>query len=341
MKLLKRLISVAACAVAVVCSLSGCDFIFKSNGCRHKDGGTVGSDESTHYKICVTCGEKYDVEEHILNFEHNSQKHFMRCVICSYVCDEQAHTFGEWNRGSTVSTRTCTVKECKYKEECRHEHKDYVVGDTEHHLQCGNCKYDFAGSAHIFSKYTDVTETTHSKICECGKLNGDPVPHVLEYEKIDDEHWQVCACGYETAKEGCTYGNYVCSDDTHYRICSVCNKKSDSEAHDFNLTLGRERKCGACGYVQSPDSLMVGTWECMVDRKTYQLILSSDWSYKEIKKSTGEIIAQGDYHVYRTTNLDGTVTGSISLSASMSIEFKFKKGETAKFWDGYKYYFKA
>ena len=339
MKLLKRLISVAACVAAVAVSLSGCNF-FGNSGCRHKDGGTVGSDGSTHYKICVTCGEKYDVEEHILNFEHNSQKHFMRCVICSYVCDEQAHTFGEWNRGSTVSTRTCIVKECKYKEECRHDHKDYVVADTEHHLKCGNCQFDFAGSAHIFGKYADITETTHSKICECGKRNGDPVPHVLEYEKSDDEHWQVCACGYETAKEGCTYGDYICSDDTHYRICSVCQKKSDSETHDFNLTLGRERKCGVCGYVQSPDSLMVGTWECMVDRKTYQLILSSDWSYKEIKKSTGEIIAEGDYYVYKTTNLDGTVTGSISLSASMSIEFKFKKGETAKFWDGYKEYIK-
>lgn len=339
MKFLKRIVASACVAAAAAVSLSGCD-IFGNSGCRHKDGGTLGSDETTHYKICVTCGEKYDIEEHILNFEHNSEKHFMRCVLCSYVCDEKPHTFSEWNRGSSVSTRTCTVNGCKYKEECRHGHKDYVVGDTAHHLQCDNCKYDFAASAHIFSKYTDVTETTHSKICECGKIDGEPVPHVLEYEKSDDKHWQVCACGFETAKEACTYGDWVRLDDAHYRICSVCNKKSDSEAHSFTLTSQRERKCDKCNYVQSPDALMVGTWECVAEGKRYQLILSSDWSYKEVQKSDGAIVAQGDYYISKTTNLNGTVTGTIHLSASLSIEFKFQKGVTNRFHDGYKEYVK-
>lgn len=343
MKCFKRLIAIAGCAVIAVLSLSGCDVIFGgSNRCRHGGSYTRGSDESAHYKICQDCGATYDREEHFSELRYDDSEHFNYCVICEYKYGVQEHTLTEWKLDSSRSTRKCTAQYCKYTESCEHADQHYVITDAEHYPVCDNCEYSFTRKKeeHKYSIYTDITDTTHSRRCVCGKVNSIPSPHELQYACDDGDHWQECACGFETGKEACSYGNYLYNENAHYKICSTCNLQSPGEAHSMYLTPTRQRQCEHCDYIQQPDGVLLGTWEYTVEGKTYRLILSSDWSYTITQKSSGETEEQGDYHTSKHNNLDGTVEGIIYLSANTYISYKFAKGETDKFRSEYGYYYK-
>lgn len=356
MKTFKRLIVSAVCAVIAVVSLSGCDSIFghdglfgqlsgsNSGGCRHENGGYVGSDETTHYKICVTCGEKYSIEKHTLNFGHDDKSHYNYCVWCEHRVDVQPHTYGEWKKDSNRSYRRCTHEYCRYEEKCTHENQHYTITDVKHYFTCDYCEYDFTGAAHVYNKYCSFTETTHSTGCVCGKPNGETQPHYLQYQSNDGAHWQHCICGYETAKSACDYGEYLYTEHAHYQICSKCGLQSAGEAHSLRLLYG-ERGCKTCEYVKHPYKGLLGTWRYTVGMTDYLLVLSSNWSYTIKQRVSGAVEKQGKYDMFIEENSNGTVTGRIDFMldgelTDSSLSVKFEKGETAQFFGGGRKYVK-
>ena len=342
MKIFKRIALFGACAIFSVASLSGCSAIF-GNRCRHNTYSR-GSDETAHYKICADCDKKFDVENHVLNISYsNSDKtrHFMQCGICGYRTSYKEHVFSEWNYNHANSIRKCTTKGCGYEEQCNHFNtQKYIVSDDGHYTECENCARKLTEKLpHSFSVYSDVTETAHTLSCKCGKIKDDGVPHELKYEHDDsnDTHRKTCKCGFETAAETCSYGDYVADSYGHFKVCAVCNEKSMTDSHNYELNANRKRLCKECSYEKEKYVLLIGTWAYNLNLKRHKLVLNNDWSYSLY--TSGNLVEQGDYDVYHYfVGLKGDITGAISLYprdsyGGQTIEFKFQSGEKNKFND--------
>lgn len=346
MKLFKRVMTLAMCATSAL-SLSGCSMLF-GNRCTHRSSNDRGYDEQSHYRICVDCGKKYDIKSHdivmtYLNGNDTSQ-HFMKCLHCDYSHSYQPHVMSDWDHTNLNSIRNCTVEGCFYKDTCTHYGSiKYVVDDEGHYTTCVSCNADISDKTeHIYKIYSDLTETTHSLSCECGKVSSETAPHDFKYKRDKDSHWQTCACGFETDKVDCTYGDFVPSADTHYKVCSVCEGVGMSVTHSHTLTAERKMLCSVCGHEEEPYDLLVGTWKYSFDGHTYKLTLNDDWSYTLVYYSSafsgGEIDGRGDYSVRFFTGVNGNISGTIYLRVvtgynTSAIEFSFNKGVTDSFRD--------
>lgn len=336
MKLFKRFVAIAVCATTATLSLSGCNALF-GNRCQHK-GTDSGYDEQSHYRICSECGGKYDVKSHSMYMTADETQHFMKCRYCEYGHSYQPHDMADWENVYGSGVRRCTAEGCEYKETCNHAGTTtYVVSDDGHYKACENCKMNLTDkAAHNYKIYTELTETTHSLSCECGKINSEAVAHDFKYKQKDDSHWTTCVCGYESEKEACTYGSYVQSVSVHYKVCSVCESIGFTATHFHELTEDRKRLCRECLHEEEPYALLVGTWKYGSDWKVYRLTLNTDWSYTVVY--SGNVIESGDYSVKYYVSLNGKISGTISLYpttgySNTHIEYEFKKDVTDKFTD--------
>lgn len=343
MKLLKRFMTLAVCATTAALSFSGCNILF-GNRCSHTGSNNGAYDEQSHYRICSECGGKYDVKTHRMYMNADETQHFMKCQYCEYSHSYQPHELTDWENVNRYGVRSCSTEGCNYKEDCYHVGTaTYVVSDDGHYKTCENCKLDITDkTAHIYKTYTDVTETTHSLKCECGKVSSEIIPHDFEFKQKDGSHWQICACGFETDKEACTYGDYLSTKSVHYKVCSVCESKGMMNTHYHELTEDRIRLCPECLHVEEPYEILIGTWKYSRDGSAYRLILNADWSYSEVyfrtAISSGEIIERGDYSVNYYEGLNGKISGTIRFEQdtgynSSYIEFEFSKGVTDSFRD--------
>lgn len=339
MKLFKRLMTLTVCSMLAVFSFPGCSLF---NRCRHRGSYTNEYDEQSHYKICSDCGEKFDVDNHntLMTYDKfNRTQHYIKCQICNYRSPSQPHDLTEWSKAPLLSIRRCATEGCNYEERCTHANTiTYVVEGDGHYTKCENCEADITEKTeHTYDIYTDLTETTHSLSCECGKVSGEIVSHDFEYECENGSHWQTCACGFTTDKVDCSYGDYVPDPDMHYKVCSVCEGKGMTGTHSYELTESRKRLCRDCSHEKRPLSILLGTWQYN-DYRIYRLTLTSDWSYT-IKDYGGTLIETGNYNVHYYTSLKGEISGTISFYAtdghysSNSIQFTFKKDVTDKFTD--------
>ncbi|MBO5079124.1 MAG: S8 family serine peptidase, partial [Oscillospiraceae bacterium] len=104
-----------------------------SEPCQHTDvSDWVTTDETNHWKVCNTCGEKVD---------------------------EAAHSFGAWTDGK----QSC---ECGKEIVCQHESKSgwVTTDETNHWKVCNTCGEKVDEAAHSFGAWTDGKQS-----CECGK----------------------------------------------------------------------------------------------------------------------------------------------------------------------------
>lgn len=340
MKIFKRFILIFTCAVFAVTSFSGCNLFGGGNGCKHRTYGS-GSDENSHYKICSDCGEKFDYESHnfILSYAENTPgQHFMRCQLCGYRTDFQPHQMSEWNHSSTISTRRCTTKNCGYEEKCNHSNTTkYVISGSGHHTVCTNCNKTLtAEENHVFNVYFNLTETSHSIKCACGKVHEESALHDLTYARGGGVHWQECECGYETEKVSCSYSEYRVdpTDKTrHYCTCTLCGD-TDYGAHNYELKNG-ERLCKECSHEKAHLARLLGTWKYTDGGKDYYLTLNEDWTYSIT--CTGEPTDSGIFDANYTQAANGSVSGHLSLENDgvfKPLDFKFAIGETNQFKSG-------
>ena len=342
MKLFKRFITVAVCATIAILPLSGCNALFGSR-CNHSGANNGQYDEQSHYRICSECGGKYAVKNHSMHMTADETQHFMKCYYCDYSHSYQPHEMADWENVNRYGVRSCSTEGCNYKEDCYHVGTaTYVVEDDGHYRTCENCKINITDlAAHTYKTYTDLTDSTHSLSCECGKTS-EPIAHDFKYKHADGSHWQTCACGYVTEQQACTYGDYVSNTSVHYKVCSVCEGTGMMKTHFHELTEDRTRQCPECLHVEEPYAILIGTWKYSRDGSAYRLILNADWSYSVLyfktAISSGTLEHGGDYSVRYYEGLDGKISGTISLRADTgyyytSIEFEFKKGVTKEFRD--------
>ncbi|MDE7380136.1 MAG: hypothetical protein K2N14_03690 [Clostridia bacterium] len=355
MKLFKRPIILAVCAAIASLSFSGCNILF-GNRCNHTGSNNGSYDEQSHYRICSDCGEKYAVKNHtmIMTYLNGNDKsqHFMKCQYCEYSQSYAPHVLSDWDYSRGYSIRECTAEGCGYKETCSHaDTRKYVVSDDGHYTTCEYCKANVTDKTeHIYKTYTDITETSHSLSCECGKVSSEIIPHDFKYHQKDDSHWQTCICGFETDKEACTYGDYESTNSSHYKVCLFCEGIGMMENHYHELTEDRKRVCPECLHEEKPYDILLGTWKYNYGWEVYKLTLNADWSYTLVYHKTslsvGHEIESGDYSVNYYKGLDGKISGTIFLRpstgyGSSSIGYEFKKGVTDKFMTtGDKVYYK-
>lgn len=340
MKLFKRFITVAVCATIAILPLSGCSALFGSR-CQHS-GTDGGYDEQSHYRICSECGGKYDVKSHYMLIKFDETQHFMKCQYCDYATSYQPHDITDWENKYGNGVRSCSAEGCQYKETCNHAGTTaYVVSNDGHYTTCENCKLNLTDkTAHDYKTYTDLTDSTHSLSCVCGKVSSEVIPHDFKYKQKDGSHWQVCKCGFETDKEACTYGDYLAINNVHYKVCSFCESIGMMETHFHKLTDDRKRICPECLHEEEPYAILLGTWRYVSDGVVYKITLNADWSYTKVCYegilSSGKVESSGDYSVKYYQGFDGKISGIIYFDSktgynNISIDYEFKKNVTDRF----------
>lgn len=329
MKPVKRIFTIIACAAIAVSPLSGCSIFGGNNGCKHNTYH-ITTDDENHYKVCEDCDKTFFTEAHTMNFsssQNDKVNHFDECVICGYRNNFQPHELSEWSVSGNDSVRKCTVKGCKFEEKCTHPDMVYVQNGNYHHTYCEHCNKTTADETHVYD-YSEITETTHSRVCKCGKKSEENVPHTLELKKSGEGfHAEMCVCGYKINEQACDFGDYKTAGDIHYKRCSVCLTVAYEGKHRFELTPERKRVCTVCGYVDGVSSLLLGTWKYGVGTYTYRLTLNKDWSYSITRISNGATEAEGDYFVSAfNEDADGNYNGEITfVDSGEKLKFKILK----------------
>ncbi len=219
-KITKLLFSVACFSML---SLSACG----APKHTHKYSEDWESDETYHWHVCESCGEKINKEEHVYDNAHDTV-----CNICGRSGRTPIHTWStEWSKDAETHWHACTGCEEK-QDEAAH------VYDNDHDDKCNECGYDRSLGDHAASSSWAHNETHHWHPCEhdgC-ELKYDEAEH-----SFDDDHDSTCECGYvrdlgdHTPKSALQY-----DDSHHWHACnhSGCDYKFDYEEHHLNATGG-------------------------------------------------------------------------------------------------------
>ncbi len=238
-----------------------------------------GAETSTTHKYACECGYS-KTEKH--NFVDNI------CDICGYA--HVAHVYTVWSYDASNPshhTRTCSICKKKQTEVCSprdegttcatcghkfpdHSHVltkwEYDTENPGHHKRsCEKCSYTEEGTCspldgkcstcghqhvHEYTKYGNVTDTSHDEICICGAKK--TVNHDYKYiSKDNNVHVGKCACGKTTADQAHTfeYDETKSTETHHVRKCTVCGKKV-SEEHAFTT------------HVETKDTDTTHTYKC-------------------------------------------------------------------------------
>ena len=143
---------------------------------------------------CTTCENYYSDEECENKIDEDEA-----------VEPKSGHSYGDWvqNSDGHTHTRTCANNNahtetadcsggkatCQAKAECDDCHS--VYGELGAHNTFGALEYD--------------NESGHYTTCSvCGTRSETSVPHGLDYESDEHNHWKQCECGYTTDTEAHT-----------------------------------------------------------------------------------------------------------------------------------------
>ena len=193
---------------------SGCG---KELICGHADLSAWQSDDSNHWKVCNTCGEK--VEE----APHSYSAGSCVCGKADPTAEPCDHSYGDWVEGK----KTCS--KCGDEITCQHESKsDWVTtDDTNHWKVCSTCSMEVEKAAHSYGQWSEGKKT-----CECGKEITCQHTTVGDWVTTDEtNHWKLCTeCGEKTNVGEHSYNEGRCT----------CGKADpDAEQPDENaLVLG-------------------------------------------------------------------------------------------------------
>lgn len=133
----------------------------------------------------------------------------------------------------------------------RHEQIYEEVAEEQYvsNVQCHNIHCicgDYITQAHTY-RYGDITETGHTKSCECGYSDTEVHEYTKSINKNTAYHSKKCACG-ATVDELHEYGDneyeYV-NKQNHRRRCEVCNTYVLSR-HAIKASEGYDH-CAYCG----------------------------------------------------------------------------------------------
>ncbi len=170
------------------------------------------NDETSHWHVCKTCGEKMDEATHSLKI--NEAKTAFKCEQCEY---EVAHT---------------------------HDTELRNTGDDGHKTVCKTegCGYESAVTAHAAAEGAqwkqDTENNQHYKECVCG-AHVEVASHTAkddEWLKNEDntKHYQLCICGEKVNEAEHTAKDDQWHQDAekgeHYKEC-VCGEHVEVASH--------------------------------------------------------------------------------------------------------------
>lgn len=168
--------------------------------CDFKYDVTEKCNPTHYYKLnennhIAQCGECYQYYE----FPHVDNDKNGICDACLYViadCSVNGHVFGEYiSKGSAGHSRIC--EKCGYELIQTHEGATHENGGKCTAKGCGY-QYEIHQNSNILCGYSDITDTTHTRIYKCTKtgcnktFKGAPENHDYKNGK--------CACGKESTE---------------------------------------------------------------------------------------------------------------------------------------------
>ncbi len=229
-----------------------------------------------HYKVCTTCGEMLQEEDHTGGIATCAEKGV--CTVCGYAYIETNENHvpdtGKWvPRAEMYHFHKCTLcgAHCDI-EDHKWSPKYHAVGASGHAYQCADCKgYDTvkphvpgptgtpgaaqlckdcgyvikpaADHTHTLTPVTEVAPTcmdagvrAHYICSGCNQTFGT----ADGTDPIaDNESLITPPLGHQISDE------WKCNGDTHWRICKVCNTKMIETDMKHELKDG---KCTTCGF---------------------------------------------------------------------------------------------
>ena len=201
------------------------------------------SNQAYHYKVCTTCGELLEQEDHKGGIATCSQKG--KCTVCgyAYIDENENHNpdMSKWTAcGNLYHAHLC--KDCG-AHAVAEDHKPGPAATDNKPQKCTVCDYIIVPAKNHKHKLTKVVKVNAT----CTK------PGSIEYYTCDG-----CS-DFFGDKEGETkitdtviapLGHKISDDwnydeNNHWRICSVCNEilAETQMAHEIE-----NEKCTTCGY---------------------------------------------------------------------------------------------
>ena len=163
----------------------------------------------SHWKVCGTCGQPFDEDNHDASLVNGTTSHWMACSVCEYTYDSEAH---DWAAATCKTAKTC--KDCGYSEG--------GVDSTKHNpnIEAATCK--------------------DAKICkDCGVT--------LEEKQEHDWNAATCTAPKTCSSCGATEGTATghAWSVTAPKTCCICGTPYDSVAkftvsYNVNVNASRE-----------------------------------------------------------------------------------------------------
>ncbi len=219
---------------------------------------TYDRDTEQHWYECSVCGDKKDVEGHILNtwVDDTTGTHTGSCV-CGYSVVGVPH---EYEVDEVSGDRVFYTDGTNHWYKCsvcaaeldKTTHTHVADKDAEYHwkeCECGDI-IDKAAHEHTIPNYD---ETNHWDECSCGdKINIDT--HTLGQNFDENNHWNECECDYKTGITGHSYatddisGDRIYSKDGeyHWYDCTGCGYDDDKVAHTHVANKNEEEHWEEC-----------------------------------------------------------------------------------------------
>ena len=211
--------------ICTVCGYAGPDHT------NHVMSGMYWNDETSHWKVCIYCGEPMtETEEHV--FDEDGI-----CSVCGYVKVNHTHKIADWYD----SDANGHWRGCKY---CEEPMTETQVHSYDENGICTICEYAGPGHTnHVKSDWYWNDENSHWKACiYCG----EPMTEIKEH--VFDEDGICSVCGY--ARAGHTHKAaeyYGCDADGHWSICRFCGLQIGRvQAHDYAYS-----RCKVCGQYEA------------------------------------------------------------------------------------------
>ena len=211
--------------ICTVCGYAGPDHT------NHVMSGMYWNDETSHWKVCIYCGEPMtETEEHV--FDEDGI-----CSVCGYVKVNHTHKIADWYD----SDANGHWRGCKY---CEEPMTETQVHSYDENGICTICEYAGPGHTnHVKSDWYWNDENSHWKACiYCGEPMTETEEHVFDEDGI------CSVCGY--ARAGHTHKAaeyYGCDADGHWSICRFCGLQIGRvQAHDYAYS-----RCKVCGQYEA------------------------------------------------------------------------------------------
>lgn len=225
------------------------------------------NDETSHWHVCKTCGEKMDEAAHSLKI--NDDKTKFECEQCEY---EVAHTHdldivsaGQTGHKNVCKTEGCgyesavtahslkindgktafECEQCEYEEAHTHQTQLQNAGTEGHKTVCTTegCGYESAVTAHSAKddEYKkDADAGTHYQLCECG-AHVNEATHVAkdsewQHDEQNTKHFKLCVCGEHVEEDthfasGYEYDTGDMTTGKHYKVCEECRLQFNIGTH--------------------------------------------------------------------------------------------------------------